>query len=89
MVRNRKDEGPIGKTLRHRSWWGRRHFKPAAQTARLRHRCNAINNMVVEMIMGTNSQNAAEDDKSLSRITAYIAVVRQQWKRIENNVYFN
>ena len=41
------------------------------------------------MTMTMISQNAAEVDGSLSRIIAYIVVVRQQWKRIKSNVYFN
>ena len=39
--------------------------------------------------MRTASQNAVENDNSLSRITAYIVAVRQQWTRIESNVYFD
>ena len=68
---------------------GPRHYEPTAQTAGLRHRCHAINDRVFEMTMRTASQNAVEDDKSLSRITAYIVAVRQQWTRMESNVCFD
>ena len=70
-----RSERPV--ELRHQFWWGPRHSEPVAQTAGLRRRCHAINKSIFEMTMRTTPQNAVEDDKSPSRITAYIVVVRQ------------